>query len=313
MFSSYNLTEFGKRLKNIRKSLGYTQHDVNALCGINRDTLRRIESGEGLPRYDTLETLSGIYKIDLLEELKFYRSVNRIYTYYHRLDKVIASFDVEVLNKLTQDYNSFMVNHKERLFEPSLYDQFSLLLEGISAYYSDEPAKMRHSLDIVVKSMLYSYPTFDVYNYANYKYNLFEMRILLLIALSLIHVTEYQLSNEILSFLLKQILKREFAQIDDVLLTIKIYTNLSYNAFTLDDYKKSLQYANEGIAFCNQNTNMFGLYLLFSRKGVAEFRLGLPNYLDSLQKSIHLLEIQNKLELAQTYREILRDRYAIVL
>ena len=168
MFSSYNLNEFGKRLKNIRKSLGYTQQDVNSLCGINRDTLRRIESGVGLPRYDTLETLSGIYKIDLLDELRLYRSANRIYTYYHRLDKVITSFDVEVLNTLTQDFKGFMTNHEEQLFEPTLYDQFSLLLEGISAYYSEEPSRMGKSLDLVVKSMQYSYPHFDIYNYANY-------------------------------------------------------------------------------------------------------------------------------------------------
>lgn len=313
MFSSYNLTEFGKRLKSIRKSLGYTQHDVNALCGINRDTLRRIESGEGLPRYDTLETLSGIYKTDLLDELKYYRYANRIYSYYHRLDKVIANFDIDVLNKLTQDYDYFTANQEDLLLEPVLYDQFALLLESISAYYSNDPSQRQLSLDIATKSMQLTYSEFDIYNYANYKYNLFEMRIMLVVALSLAGGKDYQLSNEILDFLLKQILKREFVQIDDVMLTIKIYTNLSYNAFTLNDYKKSLDYANEGIAFCNENTNMFGLYLLYSRKGIAELRLGMPSHMDALRKSIHLLEIQNKFELADTYRGILKERYHIDL
>lgn len=309
MFSSYNLTEFGKRLKQIRKSLGYSQHDVNNLCGINRDTLRRIEGGEGLPRYDTLETLSGIYKTDLLDELKYYRYANRIYSYYHRLDKLIASFDLEVLNKLLQDYDEFTAHQEDLLLDPILYNQFALLLKSIEAYYSNDASLRQQVLILATKSMQLSYPEFDIYNYKDYKYNLFEMRILLVLALALADEKKYRPSNEILDFLLKQILKRDFVQIDDVMLTIKIYTNLSYNAFILNDYKKSLQYANEGIAFCNHNSNMFGLYLLYSRKGLAEFRLGLPHYMDALSKSLHLLEIQNKIDLAITYRKIFKERY----
>lgn len=313
MFSSYNLTEFGKQLRQIRKSLGYSQNDVNALCGINRDTLRRIEGGESLPRYDTLETLSGIYKADLLDELKYYRYANRIYTYYHRLDKLIASFDLEVLNKLMQDYDEFTAHQEDLLLDPVLYNQFALLLESIGAYYANDASLRQQVLEIATKSMQLSYPEFDIYNYKAYKYNLFEMRILLVMALALADERKYSRSSEILDFLLKQILKRSFAQIDDVMLTIKIYANLSYNAFILNDYKRSLQYANDGIAFCNENTNMFGLYLLYSRKGLAEFRLGLPNYMDALSKSLHLLEIQNKFDLAHTYQKVFKERYELDL
>lgn len=313
MFSMYNLTAFGEKLKSIRKLMGYTQQDVSRISGINRDTLRRIEQGEGIPRYDTLELLSSVYKVDLLDQLKHFRSSNRLYHYYQRLDRLISNFDIEILNKLTQDYNEFMKNQEDVLLDPHIYEQFQLLLKGISAYYSSDSLRQLQSLDDLIQSMRYSIPNFNVYEFSKYKYNLFEMRILLLIGLSYNHHCNYSQCNSIIKFLLESQLKEEYPDQDTILLTIKIYLNLSYNYFNLDDYKKSLEYANIGIEYCNRHNNMFMLYLFYSRKGIAEFRLGMPNYEDSLRKSIHILEIQNKKDLAKTYRQIMVERYDIDL
>lgn len=53
MFSSYDLTSFSKKLKAIRKSLGFSQTEVYEKTGINSDTLRRLENGMSIPRFDT--------------------------------------------------------------------------------------------------------------------------------------------------------------------------------------------------------------------------------------------------------------------
>ncbi len=309
----YNLTAFGEKLKSIRKLMGYTQQDVSRISGINRDTIRRIEQGEGIPRYDTLELLSSVYKIDLLDQLKQFRSSNRLYSYYQRLDKVISNFDIDILNKLNQDYEAFMENQQDVLFNPSIYEQFQWMLKGISAYYSNDSLKQLQSLDDFIHSMRYSIPDFNVFEFTHFKYNLFEMRILLAIGLSFIQYCDYKQSNLILIFLLESQLKENNPDQDNILLTIKIYINLSYIYFNLDDYKKSLEYANIGIDYCNRYNNMFMLYLFYSRKGVAELRLGMPNYEDSLRKSIHILEMQNKHDLAKTYRQIMVERYDIDL
>lgn len=313
MFSVYNLDFFGLKLKTIRKQMGYTQLEVSRISGINRDTLRRIEQGESIPRYDTLEVLSSVYKVDLLEQLKFFRSSNRLYSYYQRLDKLIADFDIEILSKLTQDFDVFMANQHEVLLDPHIYDQFKLMLKGISAYHSNDSVRQLQSLDDFISSIRKSIPDFDVYEFRKYKYNLFEMRILLLIGLSYNHYCNYNQSNAIMDFLLDIQLKDNHPSYESILLTIKIYCNLSYNCFCLDNYKASLDYANTGIAYCNKHNNMFFLFHFYYRKGVAEFRLNMPHYEDSLRKSIHLLEIQNKMDLAETYRQTLIDRYDIDL
>lgn len=313
MFAMYNLSAFGKQLRSIRKMMGYSQQDVSRLSGLNRDTLRRLEQGEVIPRYDTLELLSSVYKIDLLDQLKHFRSSNRLYSYYQRLDQLISNFDINILNKLTQDYTAFMENERELLLDPIIYDQFQYMLKSISNYYSNDPLKQLQSLEDFITSMRYSIPDFDAYDFKRFKYNIFEMRILLLIATSYVFHCEYDQSNLMLLFLLDTMLTDRQTNLDNILLTIKIYANLSYNYFMMDDYNKSLKFANEGISFCNNHDNMYILYLLYSRKGIAEMRLNMPYYEDSLKKSLHLLEIQNKHELYNIYCQILKDQYGLIM
>ena len=66
MFYSYDLSNFGIELRSIRQKNGYTQNYVKELTGVNEDTLRRIENGTVIPKYETLEILSSLYKTDLL-------------------------------------------------------------------------------------------------------------------------------------------------------------------------------------------------------------------------------------------------------
>lgn len=69
----YDLQSFGEELKNIRKSLNLTQKDVAEQISINIDTLRKIENGKVIPKQETLDLLSVVFKKDLNEILLKYR------------------------------------------------------------------------------------------------------------------------------------------------------------------------------------------------------------------------------------------------
>ncbi len=84
MFETINLKAFGQALKQVRLSLGYTQQDVRSNTGISCDTLRRIENGLVIPRYETLEYLSYFYKVDLLPILMKHRKLSHINNYYQK-------------------------------------------------------------------------------------------------------------------------------------------------------------------------------------------------------------------------------------
>jgi DNA-binding XRE family transcriptional regulator len=49
---------FGERLRALRSERGLTQEDLAERSGIHRVTIARLESGERLPRYPTIEALA---------------------------------------------------------------------------------------------------------------------------------------------------------------------------------------------------------------------------------------------------------------
>ena len=95
------------------------------------------------------------------------------------------------------------------------------------------------------------------------------------------------------------------------LLIIKVYFQLSYNSHSLSEDILALYYANMGIDYSVKNNLMFALYVLYYRKAVAEFILKDENHMDSFRKSITLLEIQNKSELAKLYKNVTNETYGI--
>ncbi|MGV8147138.1 MAG: helix-turn-helix domain-containing protein [Alkaliphilus sp.] len=312
MFACFNLRDFGEYLKRLRKSSGYSLEDVKRLSSISTATLKKIEAGIVLPRFDTLEFLSIAYKIDLLESLKNYRNSSTYFHYYIRLDNLILSYDSDVLQNLKCDFDKFAHSRKsaDLLFNQSSLNQFKTLLTGISVYYSSTPAC---SLDYFLQAMKESNPLFHLNSFSAFKYSCLEMRILFLISLALAESNQLSDSNDILTEGLKQCNFDAQSTHNEKLLIIKIYLNLSYNFHMLDLHTEALSYANQGIEFCNKHHINYSLATLLARKGTAEFLLNLPNYKNSLNNSITLLLIANRKDLALLYVETALKIYGIVL
>ena len=309
MFETFDLKEFGKFLKDLRKSLSYTQKDIERISGVSSDTLRRIESGSVLPRYDTLVYLSLAYKKDLLEDLKSYRNSNVIFQYYTRLDSLILKYNLSALQDLEKDFEKFSNNQKEELFlNTFIKEQFLLLLKGISILNSKDPTA---SLEYFINAMKKSIPLFDLEMFESIKYTHFETRILMLIAIVLAKKKDLDISTKILKECLSMSNFDYEATSNEKLMICKLYFELAYNAHRIDRYKEVIQYSDKGIEYCNKHYISYPLAALFYRKGIAEFNLGLNSHISSLKKSISLLLITNNAPLAKIYAKTAYDMYDI--
>lgn len=64
-----NVLKFGetlpKRLKGLRKAIGYTQENVESDTGLDRNTLSRIEKGNVVPSIYSLIVLADYYGVSL--------------------------------------------------------------------------------------------------------------------------------------------------------------------------------------------------------------------------------------------------------
>lgn len=311
MFETFDLKSFGIYIRDLRKSLSYTQKDIEDISGVSVDSQRRIERGTVLPRYDTLVYLSLAYKVDLLEDLKNYRNSNVIFQYYSRLDDLILKFDLNALQNLVNDFNEFSGAEEEGTFiNNSVKEQFLLILEGISALNSEN---FSESLNCFIEAIRVSIPTFEPEKFSSQKYTHFETRILTLIAFSLRQEKQLKLSSKIL----KECLSRSNFDIEassnEKLMICKLYSQLSYNYTMGDDFDTVIKYSQEGIEYCNKHHLSYGLAVLLYRRGIAEFKLGLDDYRSTLRKSINLLLITGKRELAERYAETTKEIYDIEL
>lgn len=311
MFETYNMKEFGLYMRKLRQYLNMTQNNVAHLAGLSIDTLRRIERGEVVPRFDTLIILSEVYRIDLIDAIKRHSASGVFSTYYSRLDKLIISFDEEELKNLREDF--FRFSDRKKIDPPIAYNsqkQFLLILDGISEFYNKH---LDRSRELFVEALLITNPLFIIENYHHFNYTMVEKRILMMIALSFYRDEDYEMAKDILEHILENMVITMNSSFNNKLLNIKVIANISYLYHNMSRDQEARDYAIKGIEFCLINHISYGLANLLARKGVAEYYMGNPDYQQTLQQSISLLRIEKQDELAQYYVEIMQEKYGINL
>lgn len=62
----------GKRIKEIRKSFGYTQEQFSEMIGIETSSLSGIESGRFFPSLHVMDKMSNVLGVPLVEFFNFF-------------------------------------------------------------------------------------------------------------------------------------------------------------------------------------------------------------------------------------------------
>lgn len=312
MFVSYNLENFGKELKKIRTNLGYNQADVQKLVGVSIDTIRKIESGRVVPRYDTLELLSVAYKRDLLELLKSCRSNKFLMEFHEDLDYIITVYDKDAAAELKKRLlDNFSSEDQMSIINPLELEQFICFVDAVEAYYSDFASDRENTKAALIDALRLTIPDFKIVRYKQYTYGYIEFRILLFISLFIAKEGDYKLSNKILYYILNTISDSSYTTKYIDFLIINIYFNLAYNFHMLDEHTKVIETADKGIAFCIEHRTCHALFSLYYRKGIAQFNLRDKGYLESITMAFYILKAMGMQKLLEQYQKITEDKYGI--
>ena len=62
---------FGKKIKNLRESLFFSQETLAEKIGVHRNTLARIENGKTFPSLETIELLKNVFQIKYSDLFSF--------------------------------------------------------------------------------------------------------------------------------------------------------------------------------------------------------------------------------------------------
>ena len=284
----YNLFLFGERLKNIREKLGLTQKQVVDMALIDERTLRRMELGKVIPKLETLEALSVIYKTDLVSAI-----IESRITDYSMLLQTQRNIDLKLINEEMSNFeNEFKLIDKlleniENEYYKILITQFKLFLYGIRYYKNKE---YQNAMDMYINAIKQTLNDFSLDNYKEYSFSLMEIRILMNIGLVEDKCEQDEKYEEILKFCVNQCDENN-----------EIYPRICHNLAGVyrkkEEYSRALFYDNKGIEICKKNMFADTLAVLYYGKAFAEYRLEKTEYKKSLDLSLQLCKIFEQIEL----------------
>ena len=284
----YNLFLFGKRLKDIREKLGLTQKQVVDMALMDERTLRRMERGKVIPKLETLEALSVIYKTDLVSAI-----IESRITDYSMLLQTQRNIDLKLINEEMSNFeNEFKLIDKlleniENEYYKILITQFKFFLYGIRYYKNKE---YQSALNMYINAIKQTLNDFSLDNYKKYSFSLMEIRILMNIALVEDKCEQDEKYEEILKFCINQCDENN-----------EIYPRICHNLAGVyrkkEEYSRALFYDNKGIEICKKNMFADTLAVLYYGKAFVEYRLEKTEYKKSLDLSLQLCKIFEQIEL----------------
>ena len=284
----YNLFLFGKRLKDIREKLGLTQKQVVDMALIDERTLRRMERGKVIPKLETLEALSVIYKTDLVSAI-----IESRITDYSMLLQTQRNIDLKLINEEMSNFDNELklidklLENIENEYYKILITQFKLFLYGIRYYKNKE---YQNAIDMYINAIKQTLNDFSLDNYKEYSFSLMEIRILMNIALVEDKCEQDEKYEEILKFCINQCDENN-----------EIYPRICHNLAGVyrkkEEYSRALFYDNKGIEICKKNMFADTLAVLYYGKAFVEYRLEKTEYKKSLDLSLQLCNIFEQIEL----------------
>ena len=135
----YNLVVFGEKLRSIREKLHLTQKQAADMAYVDERTLRRTEQGQVIPKLETLEALSVIYKTDLVSAI-----IESRINDYSILLKMQRGVDLKLINEETLNFDNElkileeMSDEIENEYYRMIITRFRLFLHGIKYYKNKE-------------------------------------------------------------------------------------------------------------------------------------------------------------------------------
>ena len=284
----YNLFLFGKRLKDIREKLGLTQKQVVDMALIDERTLRRMERGKVIPKLETLEALSVIYKTDLVSAI-----IESRITDYSMLLQTQRNIDLKLINEEMSNFDNELklidklLENIENEYYKILITQFKFFLYGIRYYKNKE---YQNAIDMYINAIKQTLNDFSLDNYKEYSFSLMEIRILMNIALVEDKCEQDEKYEKILKFCINQCDENN-----------EIYPRICHNLAGVyrkkEEYSRALFYDNKGIEICKKNMFADTLAVLYYGKAFVEYRLEKTEYKKSLDLSLQLCNIFEQIEL----------------
>lgn len=314
MLYSNDINNFGRNIKKIRERLRLSLYDVSDKTGLKRQTISNIERGNCIPRIDTLDILSNVYKVNIYKMFDESRKVHEFALLYKKLDQIITTLDLSNLDNICNDIRDFVsINIEKKNNNINKYELESInyFIEFINKVYRSKEISQTEILEILKHLEIndINHLTNDYLN--NRLFTFIEYRLLMVLSMLLIQSKNHDEGLTLLHHCLDNISNFVFDEVSELHLKLKINLNISYLNYLKQDYVNSLEYASKGINLATTNHSTYLLSQLLARKAVAELKLEFSQEIieEDYLKSIALFYINDNKSLANDYIKIFEKHH----
>ena len=314
----YNLMSFGKELRAIRENNHLTQSKVSKILGISEDTLRRLENGKSIPKLETLDYLSVVYKTDIHMVLAKSRLT---YSFVfkndiHRLNEMIISKDYSCIDEAIDNINKVFDQEESRPSYSLMIDKLKQFKKTAELFAEFDLQKNDDDLLLdyyneIVKTLSISLIEFSINNINNYSFDYIEMRLLLLLCEVSRQLSLLEDCIKILDALETNIAR--FTEITDEFneILIKTYFHQSYVYHRIDDFDNIITYADKGINYSLKIKDYSIIHLFFFRKGAALYSLDKNDEANVyFKKCLSAIYITDNEKLYRQFENIIKTKYS---
>ena len=311
LFYSYDKVKLGLEIKKIRNEARISRQKASTITGVSTDTIRRIEKGEVIPRYDTLLKLSEAYKKDLISFMSYISPSYELNQYYQKIDRIIISNDVQQLDD-TKEKLIILLRwiKRENFCNQKEIEQLLTIVSALQYYYLEMYNK---AFEISMTGLGICLQDFELKEIELYRYSLIEKRFLIIISNCYVVNGNFQNANMILLLLHNSMIDSISNSENETKILLKITLNIAYNYHRMSKNLEALNYCNIGISICVENNLSYLMGHFIFRKGIAEYFLGVSRYEKTLFSSIVHLHIYGMTDLARKYIESLKINYNILI
>lgn len=290
IYQTYDLINYGDQLKRIREQCRLTQLDVSALCGVNRDTLRRIEQGTVIPKYETLELLTQAYKTDVVKMMNQHRLKHRLNKYEVFISEYLVNADWHSFEMFKAHFEETCLTSEEGATESRAVLQMKGLMEALELLHAS-PEEAMASLKAVLR---FQNETWSEHTYKSFTYTLLELKTLMI--LSHIPSTSNELFSDLslFEFVLAELESRHASEDRLYALLPLTYYLMAMKALQLQQPDRGLRIAQEGILYCQQHQTLFAFAELLRVMGYCKAKLKDTTFVLDLEKSRQVYKIVGK-------------------
>lgn len=308
MIKTFDITEFGKHLREIREMKKWTQKDIAKEINVSLKTYGDIELGHSDPKLSVISALAHVFGGTIWDGLKRYCNSYQVTSILEKTEELIISGDSKAIRETLADFPAFKKANK--LINPLELKQFNLFLKAMIERYHNTGENYGKAIKYCEKALRLKHPKFNIYSLERHGFSIFELRILFLLGACYSMLDQFEASLSISQFVLTSLDQSKNASQSEKLLVLKSYTTISYDFHMVDDVEKSFSFAQSGIDFCNTNSLSFLLPSLLMRKAVALYRMDdIEKSHDIMEMALTLFKIQEQFNAYDQYLEIVQRKY----